>query len=207
MEEMCAGIKAVNIEEQKQEFLTELRKVKRDGIEGLINYLESSDFFTAPSSKMCHGSFDGGLCAHSLAVLKRLRSLYKEYLTVATKNIIKEFDEESLIVCALLHDLCKVNTYHKYLKNIKNETTGQWEQEEAYKIDELLYMGHSAKSLFIIERYIKLDLEEYQAIYFHMGGWGMNQSDMVNVGNAYAQNPLAVLLHLADMEATYLDRC
>ena len=36
-------------------------KVKRDGVEDLIAYLEDSDFFTAPSSTRFHGNYEGGL--------------------------------------------------------------------------------------------------------------------------------------------------
>ena len=45
----------------KEEFLEILRKVKREGIEDLINFLEKSDFFKAPASTRFHGSHEGGL--------------------------------------------------------------------------------------------------------------------------------------------------
>ena len=40
----------------KEEFLKLLRQVKREGIEDLINFLEKSDFFTAPASTRFHGN-------------------------------------------------------------------------------------------------------------------------------------------------------
>lgn len=47
--------------ENRERFLQILRdKVKRDGIEDLIAYLEDSDFFTAPSSTRFHGNYEGG---------------------------------------------------------------------------------------------------------------------------------------------------
>ena len=52
----------------KEEFLQILRKVKREGIEELINFLEKSDFFKAPASTRFHGSYEGGLVEHSLKV-------------------------------------------------------------------------------------------------------------------------------------------
>ena len=39
----------------KEEFLTLLRSVNREGIEELINFLEKSDFFKAPASTRFHG--------------------------------------------------------------------------------------------------------------------------------------------------------
>ena len=50
----------------KKNFLRELKiKVSRPGIENLITFLESSDFFTAPASLKLHHSWDGGLCDYA----------------------------------------------------------------------------------------------------------------------------------------------
>ena len=54
-------------------------KVKRDGVEDLIAYLEDSDFFTAPSSTRFHGNYEGGLCEHSLNVYNCLMDLHQKY--------------------------------------------------------------------------------------------------------------------------------
>ena len=66
---------------QKEEFVKILReKIKRDGIEDLINYLEKSDFFTAPASAKYHCDREGGLCEHSLNVYNRLHKIiFDEY--------------------------------------------------------------------------------------------------------------------------------
>ena len=56
----------------KEEFLKLLRTVKRDGIEDLIKFLESTDFFTAPASTRFHGDFAGGLVEHSMKVYEIL---------------------------------------------------------------------------------------------------------------------------------------
>ena len=39
----------------KEEFLKILRTVKREGIEDLIKFIESTDFFTPPASTRFHG--------------------------------------------------------------------------------------------------------------------------------------------------------
>ena len=44
--------------------------IKRDGINDLMDWLGSTDFFEAPASTRFHGSYEGGLCQHSLNVGK-----------------------------------------------------------------------------------------------------------------------------------------
>lgn len=62
----------MNNEKNKAEFLNLLRSTNRDGIENLIEWLESTDFFTAPASTKYHGAYPGGLLQHSINVYNRL---------------------------------------------------------------------------------------------------------------------------------------
>ena len=60
--------------------------------------------------------------------------------------------------------------------------------------------------MFLIERFLRLTTEEAMAIRWHMGGY----DDAVRGGSyaingAYNQFPLAVCLHIADIQATYFD--
>lgn len=67
--------------ELKERFLQLCKTVNREGFEDLLEWLERSDFYRAPASKVCHGSYPGGLLEHSLNVydeLKRLLSVYQE---------------------------------------------------------------------------------------------------------------------------------
>lgn len=57
-----------NIEENKKRFLDLVGSIGRDGIKELVEFLEKSDFFTAPASTRFHGSIPGGLAMHSLNV-------------------------------------------------------------------------------------------------------------------------------------------
>ena len=52
----------------KERFIELLRSTKREGIEKLIDFLEKTDFFTAPASTRFHSSYEGGLLQHSLNV-------------------------------------------------------------------------------------------------------------------------------------------
>ena len=42
--------------------------IDRDGAEKLLEWLEKSDFFTAPASSRRHSAYKGGLCRHSVNV-------------------------------------------------------------------------------------------------------------------------------------------
>ena len=66
------------MERNKKAFL-ELynQKITREGAAELLKYLCGSDFFTAPASSRFHSNVEGGLCAHSLNVYRRLDELVK----------------------------------------------------------------------------------------------------------------------------------
>ena len=66
--------------------------------------------------------------------------------------------------------------------------------------------GHGEKSVYIISGFIRLSREEAMAIRWHMGFSDNDfQGGGYSVGNAFDKFPLAVLLHIADLQATYLD--
>jgi len=143
-----------------------------------------------------HGAYDGGLCAHSLNVYRVLRSSFFEPDTDT---------EETYAIVALLHDLCKANFYKKGTRNVKNDETGKWEKVPSYSVEDMFPYGHGEKSVFLIERFMKLKVEEAVAIRWHMGGF----DDAVRGGSfamsgAFEKYPLAVKLHISDLEATYL---
>ena len=54
-------------------FEAEMAKVKRDGVNKLMNYIRNSDMYTAPASTRFHLSVSGGLLQHSLNVLDAFR--------------------------------------------------------------------------------------------------------------------------------------
>ena len=64
------------IELNKQKFI-EIAKtnIKRDGVNELLAWLETTDFFVCPASAKFHSAEAGGLCFHSLNVYKRLLKL------------------------------------------------------------------------------------------------------------------------------------
>lgn len=192
----------MDIQQAKQEFIDIYRQnITREGADKLLEYLlsEQSDFFTAPASTRFHGSYAGGLLEHSLNVYHCL----KDYLSrERSREVYKmNYSQETIAVCSLLHDLCKVNFYKTDLRNTKDEATGQWIKVPYYTIDDQLPYGHGEKSVYIITGFMRLSREEAFAIRYHMG---FSANDDVNqVGKAFEMFPLAFALSTADMEATY----
>lgn len=184
-------------------FETEARTaIKRAGIEDLLSYLNNTDFYDAPCSGRYHGSYPGALVEHSLNV-------YKEFWNIAPlygfhpSNI--EHVESSAIVC-LFHDLCKIDFYESYMKNVKNADTGIWEQVPEYRSKGATALAsHGACSAFRVMQFMPLTETEFSAILHHMGAW--DKSTYSNPGEVYANNILAWLLHVADEAATYIEGC
>lgn len=187
-------------EEIKQEFIAIYKeKIKRDGADKLLEYLTNRcDFFTAPASTRFHSSYEGGLAQHSLNVYEclvhylereRVREVYR-----------LSCSEETAAVVALLHDICKIDTYVRDFRNVKNEQ-GQWEKVPVYRAEDKLPYGHGEKSVYMISGFMKLTREEAMAIRWHMGFSGSEDANLV--GRALETYPLAFALSTADMEATY----
>lgn len=184
----------------KEEFIGIYKeKITRDGADKLLEFLEKSDFFTAPASTRYHGAYEGGLLRHSLNVYECLT----EYL--ARERVQSKYglnaSEESAAIVALLHDVCKVNFYAVSTRNAKNDQTGQWEKVPYYTINDTLPYGHGEKSVYMISGFMRLTREEAMAIRWHMGFSGIE--DKNTIGRALEMYPLAFALSVADMEASY----
>ena len=52
----------------KEEFIRLLQSTNREGMDKLLEFLEKSDFYTAPASTRYHGNYEGGLLEHSMKV-------------------------------------------------------------------------------------------------------------------------------------------
>ena len=177
--------------------------ITRPGADKLLAWIESSDFFAAPASTRFHLSSPGGLLEHSLHVFERMKAICANEATITPG--FNEPSMETIAVCGLLHDICKANFYAVEMRNRKNDQ-GRWEQYPFYVVDDKLPYGHGEKSVYIISGFMRLSREEAMAIRWHMG---FSDNDFkgggYSVGNAFEKFPLAVLLHIADLQATYLD--
>ncbi len=171
------------------------QNIHRAGADKLLAWMQTTDFFTAPASTRFHSAYEGGLLDHSLNV----------YDVLMEKHFNSETDDpESFAIISLLHDLCKAGYYTVSMRNQKNEK-GEWERVPYYTVDDKFPYGHGEKSVFLIERFMRLKNDEAVAIRWHMGGF----DDSARVGSfsisgAFEKYPIAVKLHLSDLEATYL---
>jgi len=156
-----------------------LQSVNRPGIESLLDYLLESDYFTAPASTKYHNSFPGGLCLHSLNLVRTF--------SAADKLLLKPLPPDSVVLCGLLHDLCKVNAYlltgkgYKSVKGIK---------------------GHATVSLSRIEEHIRLTPQEDDVIRYHMGLFGIftyREHDTLSMHRAIMRTPQVQVFAALDM--------
>ena len=177
----------------KEQFIELLKSTNREGIENLLAFLEKTDFYVAPASTKYHGAYKGGLLEHSMKVY--------EILKEKIKNEKLDVKEDTIIISALLHDICKLNFYKVDYRNAKNEK-GEWEKVPYYTIDDTIPYGHGEKSVMMISEYIKLTNEEKYAIRWHMG-FTVPKELYGTIGQAYKKYPLALLLFEADLESTY----
>ena len=184
----------------KERFIEVYKKyIHREGSDKLLEYLmsHSSDFFDAPASARYHGNYDGGLVEHSLNVYDCLKDYLERTWVKTTYGL--NYNDDSIAIVALLHDLCKINCYKKGTRNVKEN--GQWKQVPTFEYNDTLPYGHGEKSVYMISGYMRLTREEAFAIRYHMGFSG--SEDARNVGAAFEMFPLAFALSTADMEATY----
>lgn len=183
----------------KEQFINICKtEINRDGIDKLLQWLESSDFYQAPASTKYHGNYAGGLLEHSINVYNNLNKLVDIYYP----NV---FPKETLAIISLFHDLCKVNFYKPSTRNVKGED-GKWFAKPTFEVDEKVPLGHGEKSCILLQSFITLTLDELLAIRWHMGGF-----DSATKGGEYGMSkaseitPLVTLLQMADMVSTLFE--
>lgn len=139
-------------------------------------------FSTAPASTKYHGSYVGGLLEHTLEVTNTALWLYNSYRKRLTFTI------ESLIFCALVHDIGKIGTRTDdiYL----NVSTSEIPKFEYNK--KALKMDHELLTLFWLNLYgIQITESEMLAIYYHAGPY-------VESYKKVSETDLLIILHTAD---------
>lgn len=154
----------------------------RENLDELYNFMLSNGFFKAPASTKHHQNWEGGLAEHSYSVLRKLIFL--------NSRLGLDFSLDSMIIVALLHDICKIDCY-----TIHEDKTITWNEDAR--------PGHGKKSVAIISEFIKLTKEEEEAIAYHMGAYEKNEYTWSELSQVYKRNKLAFYLHVADMKDTY----
>lgn len=166
-------------------------------IVAMINWLRSTDFYRAPASTKYHEAHESGLLCHTLKAYNKMVELIK---IPSFSNI----DIGSATLVILAHDWCKIGRYESYLKNVKNDTTGVWEQVPSYKhIEGCLGLGHGPQSLimlsqFCTNKYTKLTFDEMAAIRWHMSTYDVTSYDLNDMSECCVKIPLVLLTQFAD---------
>ena len=195
---------------EKEEFLQLLRSTKRDGVEEVIEDLESLGFFTAPASAGHHLNTEGGLVRHSLNTCRAALAIW-ESMKALEPSLENEVKRDSIVIATLLHDVCKSDIYKRTVKKRKN-ALGMWEDSEGYKVSYKNFpMGHGEKSLVLVLcSGLDLSDDEMLAIRWHMGAWGVNQNsyeDVRSFDTAQKLYPIVAIVHAADcMAANIMER-
>ena len=160
-----------------------------------IAWLEESGFFEGPASTRFHESYVGGLLAHSLRVMYQIMQLSK----LPAFNTV---DLSEAILVALTHDWCKINMYEQYKRNVKNEDTGVWVAQAAFRHKSSpTPFGHATASLYILQKFVKIRMEEALAVRWHMGRWYVADSEIDDLQRSNEQYPLVHMLQFADQLA------
>ena len=165
-----------------------LRSTNRAGIENVITWLDTEpSFFKASAARIHHDNVEGGLANHSLNVLRHA----KEDWETRDDAFKKKYPFESVIISALLHDVCKKDVYY-----IDADGIPQWNEENHRK-------GHGLRSVHLLEELgLSLTPDERMAIWWHMGaGNEMSQPDYPQEYAIAMQDPFCQLIHEADHKA------
>ena len=138
----------IDIDKNKKEIIALLKSTGRENIDKVIEYMEEKGFFESPASELHHNNFKGGLAKHSLEV----------YCEAVKLNEEKGMPTNSIIICSLLHDICKADQY-----GINNN--------KPVKDNKKCNKGHGRRSMFILKRTCQLPLnfDEEMTIWWHMG--------------------------------------
>ena len=171
--------------DNRTKFIELLRSTNRPGIEKVIAWLDTDpSFYLASGARIHHDNVIGGLVAHSLKVYHFAKADW-ESRDEAFKT---QYPLESIIISALLHDVCKKEVY--YIDADGNPT---WNEENHRK-------GHGLRSVHLLEELgLELTPDERMAIWWHMGaGNEMSQPDYPKEYAIAMQDPFCQLIHNAD---------
>lgn len=178
---------------------TLLRGTNRNGIENIISFLNSSDYYTAPSSTKYHSNYDGGLLDHSLLVLATAMKIRRTLIDL-DPTLVDRLPVDSIIITTLLHDICKCGFYVK-IDKWKKDASNNWVPYPGYDVNDRFPIGHGEKSVIMLQK-LGLDLtaEEMLAIRWHMGSW--DGSMMGDGKNAFLRaidfSPIVAIVQNAD---------
>lgn len=185
-----------------------------DEINRMNGWLNKTDFWTAPASSRFHGNFKCGLSLHTFKVVQQCfifaKTVLENFFTSPEADKIKyTITAKDIFVSAFAHDFCKTGFYGVEFRNTK-DITGNWIKQPFYKTkSDNRNLGHGNESvLMLLEAFPEYIQKRYvlEAISRHMGFSDLSESEGYNYSN-FLQNPLVILLQLADQTAAQWFGC
>lgn len=185
-----------------------------DEISCLNDWLNKTDFWTAPASSRFHGDFKCGLSLHTFKVVQQsfifAKAVLENYFTSPeAQKITFTITAKDIFIAAFAHDFCKTGFYSVEYRNTK-DFTGNWIKQPFYKTrSDNRNLGHGNESvLMLLEIFPEYIQKRYvlEAISRHMGFSDLSDSESYNYSN-FLQNPLVILLQLADQTAAQWFGC
>lgn len=207
--------KPLKPEEKRKTFIEILSQDTRKGMPEFLNWLETkTNFFEAPSELQGPGAYKGGALDSAMNIYQRLARevLYERLSDERIKELSEHVGDENYryaaqqcaVLEALLHDICKTNFYETYKRNVKEGNT--WVQKDEFRVkDDILGYGHGEESVYILSGFLKLSQPEMLSIRYHMGPSASDREYTARAISAYKKHSNALLLHIADVKATYID--
>ncbi|MDE6653832.1 MAG: HD domain-containing protein [Muribaculaceae bacterium] len=158
------------INDNKSKIISLLRGTNRAGVEKVISYLDKNQYFIIPATIHHHHRGKGGLAQHSLEVLSMMKSRQPEDVT-----------DDSLIIAALLHDVCKTERFQYNKHGGLSYVHGKGH-------------GRGRKSIRILQN-CGLDITETErrAIRWHLGGNNADIKDLQDVTTARMESLWKIL--------------
>lgn len=160
----------------------------------ILDWLATTDFYSAPASGRFHDAYEGGLISHTINVYNQMCEVWK----VQKFNNV---DVGSFTLVALTHDWCKIGLYESYMRNVKDEKTGQWNQVKSFRWREdgpAFAFGHGVSSMFLVSRFVNLSGEEAAAIRWHMGAYRTAPDEFSELQTCNERYPLVHMIQFAD---------
>jgi len=170
---------------------------RKEDFGNLMTFLEQKTaYLSSPASSKYHLSVPGGLLFHSCSVTQQLLKL--------KKISAPEISNASCVIVGLLHDAGKAGVEGQEQYIVKEPTDKQ--KQYGYTAtppylynDQIVFMEHETRSLYLIQKHLKLTEQEWCAIAYHNEPWNGNKS-------SFKKNKLLTLLQQADYwSALYLE--
>lgn len=171
-----------------------LMKTGREGIVGLLDFMNEIGFLTAPCSGGNHLHENGGLAEHSVNVMFQAEKIGVALLGGERFNEI----QSSVVIASLLHDLGKCGDFGKslYVENILK--SGKRSEPKPFKRNpDLSNVPHAIRSIKLATLFIDLTEDEEWAILTHDGLYDFMKYEIPN-----HETELSMIIHWADMWAS-----